>query len=322
MSQQHDEPWRRLRDLEPPLGSQRRVLLQAQEEVQSPTPGRRRWLLPTAITAGIAVAVALLLILRSGGSLAPSQVAMVPSANDAAMADTPEPMVPEPLPTMEADTPELLVVANDELTIRLPKASITVSGPAAVKTTTRGLKIREGRVKVAGFALVEGPGCDVSIDGEAIVELVGKLLQTRVLSGSATATSSSCTVSHAVVLIDRTKEKPVEKPVIGTESNKLSSIIAIDSDASPPPTSMLRQQLDEYKLARTLLGSDPGGALKELRAFVEHWPDTLLREEAEAGVIEALLTLGKKQEARKQIEVFGARYPTSRRTSRLQERAQ
>lgn len=359
MSAPSKQPWRRLRDMEPPLGSKRRVILNAQAQAQIvPGPSRRWLLVPT-----FALAIAGFWFLMSTSEdvpVASQSVATQPVATESVAATTKlgqqapltsEPIVEAPLPA------QLSVTKDDELVIRLPKARLRVVGPAAVTTTAKGIRITEGRVEVAGFAVISAPNCDVSVNGDAIASIVGANLEVKVNAGRATSSNPACVITYAAVLTTGTAEaaleaegkidEPETKANFEAESSELETKTELEAksreletkaevetsktdnqiewETDEPKTkqpitaqpSSLRQQLEAYKQARELKTTQPASSLRDLESFVKTWPTSLLCEEAEATIVELLMRLHRDDEAKSKLRAFTTSYPASAHTQRL-----
>lgn len=206
-----------------------------------------------------------------------------------------------------AEQAQISIADDGHVAIRLSRAKLRVVGPAAVTVESDEIRIYSGRVEIAGHALVHGPRCSVTVDGRADAFVAKDSLEVKVQSGRADASDPSCTVSYAAELMqaahdsDAISEGPAEPRVARPRAVSVA-------------TSALRQQLDDLKRARTLLQSDKNAGIRELRSFVRTWPKSPLREEAEAGIVLALVAIGQPKQVEAAVREFILRYPTSPRT--------
>ena len=252
-------PWRRLRDLEPPLGSQTRVLARVEDELARPS---RRWAALAIATAGSAAVAALV---WSSGRDAPLAIDPVEPPVDRAPEVVAE-IEPEPAPEPEPKPPRptIAVSAGDRISVDVDRARVEVSGPAVVRVEETSLVVTEGRVIVAGGALIKTPRCDARIDGRARIAVRDSRVDVRVSRGTAEV-GPGCHVSY----LDLDGPAPETAPVEPGE-------------AEPPATSALRRQVDAFRRARRLIGVDDAAAVGALDDFIATWPDSPLRPEADA----------------------------------------
>ncbi len=233
MSRRKDarSPWRRLRDLEPPLGSQQRVLARVEKDifVEAP-PARRTWI-------GGLVAAAAVGVLAWWGLRGPS----VPLAGD----------VERPLATIgergsEGESgatsqalgddggdraPALVLDADAETPLELPRGRVVVSGTSSVRINGNAVILSEGRVVVSGFAHIKTPGCRARIDGDAEIRVGGDVVDIRVSRGSADV-SPGCHVKYVALAA----KAPEPEETLGSPFDG-----AKEPPASPPKSVTLVQ---------------------------------------------------------------------------------
>jgi len=255
------QPWNSLQDLEPPLGSKRRVLERIEDRRAAPhRGGALTWLLPVA-TLG-AAALWLLWPAERGAELASRQ----------ARADSTAPIAtPNPAPSAPPAPPAIELHAGDTMKLTLSAAAVSVTGPATVRATSDdALVLDAGGAHIDGVATVRSPMCEARVSGRAEVTVTDARMQVRVFAGTAEVTSvasrSSCTVLHAVPA----PPAPASEPSRPRER--------------APRASPLRRQLDAFRAARDLAARDPAGALAAYESLRASWPDSPLREEIDAAI--------------------------------------
>jgi hypothetical protein len=101
----------------------------------------------------------------------------------------------------------------------------------------------------------------------------------------------------------------------------------IDSSAAPVPSqrasaphppgsssegpSALAQQVEAYRSALSLIGKDDDAALARLRAFKSKWPRSALAHEADLRIVEILVRLGRRDQAKDAARDFVKAHPES-----------
>lgn len=235
MTARDSAPWRALRDLEPALGSRRRVLANIEAELDAKTsdvPAPGRTIAVVLLAAGAAAA----LLVTVPAAERDEHVRAHVAASEAARLEESSASA-----TLEADT----------MVGTLAPVPVPMPVPVSDELDT-----------------------DVSIDAPP-----------PPVPAPRRATTPA-------------PELPAPEPPPATE---------------PPPApalSPLRQQVEAFRAARGLSGAH---ALAAWRAIVEQWPDSPLREEADAAIIDALVELGRTADARAAATRFVARYPNSPR---------
>jgi outer membrane protein assembly factor BamD (BamD/ComL family) len=80
----------------------------------------------------------------------------------------------------------------------------------------------------------------------------------------------------------------------------------------------LAEEVAAYREAEALVGDSPALAVQRLNAFRHRYPASPLAEEASLRLIQALLALGRVDEARAQARHFVVRYPRSAKRAELE----
>lgn len=260
MTTPENAPWRQLRDLEPPLGSKRRVIQQAQEQVLTPPASTKG---PWFITASVVAFAAFGLWLSFGRSESAVEVASEVGE------DAGQRLPPSADTLSQAVVPELSVAQDDELVIRLPKAKLEVIGPAEVNVTDTGIRIHVGRVQIAGEAFVTTHRCGVQVSGNAVATVVDDELQVRVTRGHAKSSHPACIVLYtdelhvregselAATEVPGQLEAAVTETVI-EEGNKLA--LAKSPPAEMQPVRSKKQKADILAMAQEEADKPTGGA--------------------------------------------------------------
>jgi len=81
----------------------------------------------------------------------------------------------------------------------------------------------------------------------------------------------------------------------------------------------LREQVIAFRRARALPDREAVAAWREI---LSRWPDSPLCEEASAALVDALVRLGKRPEARRAAHEFVDRFPASSRADAMREIAE
>jgi TolA-binding protein len=84
---------------------------------------------------------------------------------------------------------------------------------------------------------------------------------------------------------------------------------------SPPS---LAEEVAAYREAEALVGESPGLAIARLNAFRHRYPASPLAEEASLKLIQALLALGRQDDARRQARHFIVQFPGSAKRAELE----
>jgi len=124
-----------------------------------------------------------------------------------------------------------------------------------------------------------------------------------------------------------TKSEPA--PATGTQSKVLSALprrsnsplqnapsILTQLD-STDGASELSQQVADYRLAVAQIRRDPAFALEQLKTQRANWPSSAIRHEVDLRIIEALVTLGRRNEAIDAARSFLQQYPNSARSTEV-----
>jgi TolA-binding protein len=86
--------------------------------------------------------------------------------------------------------------------------------------------------------------------------------------------------------------------------------------------SELSQQVADYRIAVAELRHNPPLALERLKAHRAKWPSSAIRHEVDLRIIEALVTLGRHNEARDAARGFLQQYPDSARAMEVRRIAE
>ncbi len=302
-----NSPWRRLRELEPPLGSERRVILSAQRELSAPSPARR-WA-RVAVFGAISLSGIVLWVIFSGdSSSAESPLAIAPHSSYADLVagqagptkvdallhsqqtsnSVAESIAPDKSPRSVSSTPvlpspTLSIPAGDSTAIELANANLDVVGPANIVLVPEGVKIRFGQVKIAGDARIIGPQCEVFVRGKARSEVVGQTLSVSVLSGTATSSNPRCKIFYVNSLLLRKTPRTVTPASPSEPSVIVASPQSRKSDRVTSRRSIGRDvESTEHNEAREV------PAISPLRHQLESYKraQVLLRTQPQAAVVQ------------------------------------
>ncbi len=234
MSRDSDQsPWTRLRNLEPPLDSQARVLRKAEEELFASTSrGHLRWAGFALTTTCAAVG----LIWWSGLGRTPNTVEISKSSSTQPNENAPGTDVPSDVPSVEpSDVPSdeevftkefhdpgkgqtIALATGTNKKFDLPAATMTVTGPANIKVQGRSVMLSDGRVVIVGSAEIRTPRCRANIDGDAEVSVRGDSAHVTIRSGNADVTPG-CHVKY-IALTRLEPTKPEGDTAANTKENK------------------------------------------------------------------------------------------------------
>ena len=89
------------------------------------------------------------------------------------------------------------------------------------------------------------------------------------------------------------------------------------SPAAVEPVSDLGQQVADYREAVGQLDQRPGVALERLRAYRHKWQNSAILHEVDLRIIQALVSLGRSDEAADAARKFLKRYPDSARAAEV-----
>jgi TolA-binding protein len=141
--------------------------------------------------------------------------------------------------------------------------------------------------------------------------------------------------ANGVAARNETAPAKLEKPpVTGAEGKALGDLHgrsngplqrAASASAQPESSvgaSELSQQVADYRIAVAELRSNPALALERLKAHRARWPSSAIRHEVDLRIIEALVTLGRHNEASDAARFFLQRYPDSSRAMEVRRIAE
>jgi TolA-binding protein len=92
--------------------------------------------------------------------------------------------------------------------------------------------------------------------------------------------------------------------------------------AAVEPVSDLGQQVADYREAVAHLDQRPGVALESLRAYRHKWQNSAILHEVDLRIIQALVSLGRSDEAADAARKFLKRYPDSARAAEVRRIAE
>jgi len=320
-----DELFRQVRRLGPPRGARERVLARAEDEAMG-GKRRARWLALGGLA--VAAATAVLLVSWVVPRLTPS--ARVLFAVDARSPDG----------ALHAGdrwrTGRIDVGQRGRFGFALERAEISAEGPAELEIDRGALVVHDGEATIDGTLDVRGGGCRASLDGRATVARSFEVLQITVFAGSVEVhrPSVSCSIvdlTGPVVAANgsggaarangRSLEaqggddgvtRAVEPRAEPRDEPASSSRRATRGRRTPP--SDLSRQVEAYRHALTLRGSDDASAIAEWHEMRRRWPRSPLRHEIDLNVVDALSRLGRDAEARAEARRFLRLYPRSSKT--------
>jgi len=112
--------------------------------------------------------------------------------------------------------------------------------------------------------------------------------------------------------VDPQAHEPAQAPAPEQAAPAVRSA-KVEPPARPRPAtpSELALQVDAYRQALALRGRDDARAVELWRAMNQRWPRSPLRHEIDLGVIDALVRLGRREEARGEARSFLERHPRS-----------
>jgi hypothetical protein len=174
-------------------------------------------------------------------------------------------------------------------------------GKQVARAGLRALMTKPLAIAAIGFAAGASGGVAV---GRAIAPREVRVVYVdRFLPGpSASAPASESAVPEAGVPVAPPSAPPLHAPVASVP-------------AAPATTGRDRELAAErsrIEIARTsLMQGDPAAALRSLDQHAAHYPTGQLSEEREALAVQALVALGRVDEARGHAAAFTKRYPTS-----------
>lgn len=108
---------------------------------------------------------------------------------------------------------------------------------------------------------------------------------------------------------------PVVRPTVVRAAPPPPPTETKPSPPPPAPDAELTQLDDAIAAARA---GRPAEALKAVEAHAVSWPDSPLAQEREVIAIEALLSLGRRDDARSRLATFRSKWPTSTHLVRLE----
>ncbi len=331
-------PWRRLRDLEPPLGARRRVLAEMERALApaAAAPGRRgRW---WTFAAATAIAVALVALAWRGWFWAGSErVAAEPGAEQSSESAGPAPPAAKPAglepdralaaPKLPPQPPRVSTSAGDRMSLELAHGSVEVIGPASLLVGAERLEVDFGELAVDGQVVVAAPMCSARVSGRAEVEVTASAVDVAVFAGSVELdrATPACVVRR-VAELDLSRAS-ASAPAVSTRDDALAAgdapvavedaPAAVEDAPERAAASALRIQVEQFRRARALAGRDREAALGAWRQFARAWPDSPLREEAEGMVVDLLVELDRPDQARVEAAKFLHRYPDSARAAAM-----
>jgi len=307
-----------VRGLRPPVGARERVLARSEQALEA----RRRAAPARFALAGLALAGAV------AGALWLVPRAQAPAAGRvlaASAASTEHGALRSGDPLAEG---AIVVAERGRLQMALARAEVGLVGPARVELERGALVVHEGGAFVDGTLKVRGGDCSALVHGRCALARAARALQITLFAGSVelaggvtacsvidlTAGSAARTAGEpparapAAALPDTREPDPAARSAVHHER---------EARARAPGPSELALQVAAYREALELRGRDDARAVERWREMTRRWPRSPLRHEIDLNVIDALVRLGRGDEARSEARRFLDRHPHSSKAGPL-----
>lgn len=236
----------------------------------------------------------------------------------------------------EAGLARLLVAAAAVKTA----AEVAAAGTGAANAAGAGGATAAGGATTSkGLALLLGKGAYWALAAVGTASVVAAVSLGRGGDRPALATAASAPIAAAthasaepVPAVQASAEPsasaPAEQPVTMGEIPKppAQPVATGEPSRSPgpkpavtmtPKTAGLTEEIQQVAAMRNRLRDRPADVLAEADRGARSFPDGVLAQEREALAIEALVRLGRDEEARARAAAFAARYPTSPLAARM-----
>lgn len=212
----------------------------------------------------------------------------------------------------------------DELHLLAHHLSSTLGVPLLPTATTA---IASGAVKAQGLWALAGwilGGVAGGLGVSSLVALTAASLDPPPTASPMTRPVPTSSPSHRIAsrpspLVPPPPAEPAQAPpsVVPTAPAPLRNEPTLPS--VPDPTSTPNTELSLLRAAQAALADAPGHALALCSRHAEQYPNGTLAQERDVIAIDALLRLGRVDEASARARVFEARYPGSAHSHRLRE---
>jgi len=124
-------------------------------------------------------------------------------------------------------------------------------------------------------------------------------------------------VERAPAIVPSDEEAPADEASVRLETSERRGYPVPSARSTRPTVDALPAEAELLARAQRLVRSDPSAALRVVRSHAVRFPRSRLAEEREVLMIEALSRLGRDDAARRRIQRFRARFPTSPYETRL-----
>jgi RNA polymerase sigma-70 factor (ECF subfamily) len=183
--------------------------------------------------------------------------------------------------------------------------------------------------------IVGGAGAGAMAGGAAVKATATKVLVSGALAKTVLAATAVTVVGVAAMTMARAPSKPVattlettvaiaaptststSTPTPTPTATPTSTPTATPTPSAPPPDPDAEIRL--LTRAQSDLSTDPARALAECDALARRFPHGVLDQEREVVAIDALVRLGRRDEATARATRFDAAYPQSTHARRIQE---
>ena len=289
---------RAARPAEAPVGARERVLAAAEARL-----ARRARLWPFLLAPALVAALVAAFLPREQASRAPAAVVAPPQ------------VAPPPPPAVApAAAPARVEVANGHaLRVTVKGAQVVARGPAAFEVRDDAVVLSAGTLDVDGPLEVQGPRCEASVRGRGTVEVSASAMVVTVFAGSAEVVPA--VAECRVVDLSAAGAPPPVRPRPSV-SRALAPRAPPAPAAEPAPPSALARLTAAYEEALRLHASDPAAALPRWRALAGPAAGPLA-EEIDLHLVDALVRLGRRDEARREARRFLERHPDSARADEI-----
>jgi hypothetical protein len=256
-----------------------------------------------------------------------------------------------------SQTRAVSVAAGDRYDVALDSGHVSVRGPAEVSMSRDQFLLVYGTVDAQGQLRVQGPSCDVVLDGSAEVSVKGSQLIVRVFAGSAQIVPPVASCERIDLLSGPTQQpitastgrnvspppppQPTEvvevvippAPAPGREpppprrAPPATDVVDVVPPPSPEPPAApseaprpdpLAAAVAAYHAAVALEASDLAAARHAWTTWRARWSQSPLAQSADLHLLSVLERLDRRSEASDLAREFVQRYPRSPRRAEVE----
>ncbi len=306
-----------LRAIEVPPGARERVRRAIDERLKN-RPGVHRRRLWTVVAVAATASLAAVVVWRARPAAQPGVARVLAAANARGAGG-------EIRPGQRLGHGRIRIRPDGSARIALGSAQIHARGSSSFVVSKERVVLDEGSVTLSGRLEVGGLGCRALLDGRAEVSVRESRLYFTVVAGSVQVVAPEhCLITYVEAAPSLGGEapraragehsaQPVPTPQALRRSRGKKPLEPGAEPRVPVTSSELAEQTTAYRAALSADSHDDAAALERWRRIKARWPGGPLEHEVDFRIVDALVRLGRRDEAQAAARDFLRRHPQSPR---------